>query len=99
MRMGFQMKAYDSVQWRFSKIFSLSLVSIQNYPVNKVCLYNTYSKIWTCKPLFDMFPIKNGLKEDALLSLLSNFALECAIRKVKANHKFLKFNGTHQVII
>jgi hypothetical protein len=47
-----------------------------------------------------MFPTKNGLKEgDALLSLLLNFALEYAIRKVKANHKLLKFNCTHQVII
>jgi hypothetical protein len=47
-----------------------------------------------------MFHIKNGLKEgDALLSLLFNFAVEYAIRKVKANHKLLKFNGTHPVII
>jgi len=47
-----------------------------------------------------MFHTKNGLKEgDALLSLLFNFALEYAIRKVKANHKLLKFNGTHQIII
>jgi hypothetical protein len=28
-----------------------------------------------------------------------NFALEYAIRKVKANHKLLKFNGTHQIVI
>ena len=47
-----------------------------------------------------MFHIKSGLKEgDALLSLLFNFSLEYAIRKVKANHKLLKFNGTHQVVI
>jgi hypothetical protein len=48
-----------------------------------------------------VFPIKNGLKEgDALLSLYYfNFALEYAIRKIKANHKLLKFNGTHQVVI
>jgi hypothetical protein len=47
-----------------------------------------------------MFPIKNGLKEgDALLPLLFNFVLEYAIRKIKANHKLLKFNGTHQVVI
>jgi len=47
-----------------------------------------------------MFAINNGLKEgDALLSLLFNFALEYAIRKIKANHKLLKFNGTHQVVI
>jgi hypothetical protein len=47
-----------------------------------------------------MFHIKNGLKEaDALSSLLFNFAVKYAIRKVKANHKLLKFYGTHQVII
>jgi len=47
-----------------------------------------------------MFPIKNDLKEeDALLSLLFNVALKYAVTKVKANHKLLKFNGTHQVII
>jgi len=47
----------------------------------------------------DMFPIKNGIKGDALLSLLFNLALEYDIRKVRENHKLLKFNGTHQVII
>jgi len=47
-----------------------------------------------------VFTIKNGLKEgDALSSLLFNFALEYAIRKVKANQKLLKFNSTHQVVI
>jgi hypothetical protein len=47
-----------------------------------------------------MFHFKNGLKEgDALLSLLFNFVLEDDIRKVKGNHKLLKFNGTYQVII
>jgi len=47
-----------------------------------------------------MFPIKNGLTErDDLLSLLFNFALEYALKKVKANHKLLKSNGTHQVVI
>jgi hypothetical protein len=47
-----------------------------------------------------MFPIKNGLKGgDGLLPLLFNFALEYAIRKVRENHKLLKFKGTHQVIM
>jgi hypothetical protein len=47
-----------------------------------------------------MFPITNGLKEgDALLPLLFNCASEYPIRKVKVNHKLIKFNGTHQVII
>ena len=31
--------------------------------------------------------------------MLSNFASEYASRKVKANHKLLQFNSTHQVII
>jgi hypothetical protein len=45
-------------------------------------------------------PTKNGLKQgDALLSLLFNFALIYTVRNVQANHKLLKFNGTHQVII
>ena len=46
-----------------------------------------------------MFPIKNGLKGDALSSLLFNLALEYDIRKFRANHMLLKFHGTYQVII
>jgi len=50
--------------------------------------------------LSDIFHIKNGLKEgDSLLPLLFNFALEYAIRKVKANHKLLQFNFIQQVVI
>lgn len=46
------------------------------------------------------FAIKNGLREgDALSSLPFTFALDYAIRKVKANHKFLKLNSTYQVLI
>ena len=46
-----------------------------------------------------MFPIMNGVKGDALLSPLFNLSLEYDIRKVTANHKLIKFNGIHQVII
>jgi len=46
------------------------------------------------------FAMKNGLREgDALSSLPFNFALEYAIRKIKVNRKFLKLNGTYQVLI
>ena len=46
-----------------------------------------------------MFPIKNDVNKEMLYyHCFSNLLLEYAIRKVKANHKLLKFNGTHQVI-
>jgi len=43
----------------------------------------TYSRVQVGKNLSDMFPIRNGLKQgDALTSLLFNFALEYATRRV-----------------
>jgi hypothetical protein len=47
-----------------------------------------------------MFPIKNGLKQGDVLTLLfCNFALQCAIRRVKVNQDGLKLNGTHQLLV
>jgi hypothetical protein len=58
-----------------------------------MCLNDTYSRVQVNKHLSDMFPIKNGLKQsDALLLLLFNFAVECAIKRVHVNQNGLKLN-------
>jgi len=49
--------------------------------------------------LLDIFPIKNGLKQDTLSPLLFNFAIECAIRRDHVNQNGLKLNGAHQLLV
>ena len=65
-----------------------------------MCLTDTYSRVQVRENLSDTFPIRNGLKyRHALSPLLSNFALEYAIRRSQVIQGGLKFNDIPQLFV
>jgi len=94
-------RAYDSVRREvlYNTVIEFC-IHMKLIRLIKMCLNETYSTVWVGKNLFDMLPIKNGLKQgDALSSLIFNFAAEYAIWKVKVNQDGLKLNVTYQLLV
>jgi hypothetical protein len=55
-------KAYDSVRREvFYNILNEFCIPMKLIRLIKMCLTETYSRVWVCNNLSDMLPIRNGL--------------------------------------
>jgi hypothetical protein len=63
-------KAHDSVRWEVMYNILIEFgIHMKLVGLIKMSLNETYSTVWVGKHLSGMFPIRNGLKQDALLPL------------------------------
>ena len=91
---------YDSVR----RDFLYNILIVFGIPMKLVRLLKNASD-WNIhqsleKQPFDIFAVRNGLKQVVALSpLFFNFVLLYAIRRVKVNQDGLKLNGPHQLLV
>ena len=64
-----------------------------------MCLNEVYSRVRVGKHLSDMFPIRNGSKQDVLSPLIFNFVLAYAIRRFQISQDGLKLSGARQLLV
>jgi sorting nexin-29 len=94
-------KAYDSVRREvLYNILNEFGIPMKLARLRQTSLKETNGRVRVGKHLFDMLPIRNGLKQgDALTPLLFNFALQYANKRVQINQDGLKLNCTHRLLV
>ena len=94
-------KAYVSVRREILyNIITEFGISMKLVRLIKLCINETYSRVRVGKILFDIFLIRNVLKQgDALSLLFFNFPLEYAIRMGQIIQDGLQLNGAHQLLV